>query len=132
MNKHIERLLEGKIAFTGSESEGQPFIKAMLVARREGGNIFYFDSNNGSVRAAQWQQNPNACLYFYGKPIYRGVQLIGKMEIINDIALKRAHWKVSMNSIYKGGVNDPDYCILKFTASKGRYYSMLASEDFEL
>jgi general stress protein 26 len=30
-------------------------------------------------------------------------------------------------------VSDPDYCILKFTAEgKGRYYSMLQTEDFEL
>ena len=132
MNKHIKHLLKKKITFVGSESGVQPFIKAMLVSRREDNNIFYFDSNNGSNRAAQWAKNPNACVYFYGTPIYRGVQLLGKMEIINDMDLKKSHWKPSMKSIYKGGVTDPDYCILKFTASKGRYYSMFESEDFEV
>jgi len=132
MNKHIKRLLNKKIAFVGSESGGQPFIKAMLVSYREGNNIFYFDSNNGSTRAAQWMANPSACVYFYGRPIYRGVMLTGKMEIINDMELKKAHWKRSMKMIYKGGVTDPDYCILKFTTTKGRYYSMFKSEDFEI
>lgn len=132
MNKYIKRLLNMKIAFAGSESNGTPYIKAMLVSRRESGNIFYFDSNNGSNRVAQWLKNPNACIYFYGRPIYRGVMLTGTMEIINDMELKRAYWKPSMKSIYKGGVTDPDYCILKFTADKGRYYAMFKSEDFEI
>lgn len=130
MNRHIRRLMGKKIAFAGSVSEGQPYVKAMLVARREG-NVFYFD-NNGSQRAAQWAGNPNACLYFYGKPVYRGVMLLGKMEVVNDMERKQQHWKPGMKSIYKGGVEDPDYCILRFTAQSGRYYSMLSSEDFTL
>ena len=54
MNKHIKRLMKKKIAFVGSSKDGKPYIKAMLVSRRENGNVFYFDSNNGSVRVAQW------------------------------------------------------------------------------
>ena len=131
MNRHIERLLKKKIAFVGSESDSKPYVKAMLVSRREGG-VFYFDSNNGAVRTAQWAANPNACVYFMGRPIYRGVVLSGTMEILNDMELKKQHWKRSMKSIYKGGVTDPDYCILKFTAASGRYYSMFQSEDFEI
>ena len=33
---------------------------------------------------------------------------------------------------YPQGVTDPDYCVLKFTAVKGRYYSNFKSEDFEV
>jgi general stress protein 26 len=33
---------------------------------------------------------------------------------------------------YSGGVKDPDCCVLKFTTSKGRYYSNFKSEDFEI
>ena len=129
MNKQIEKLLKKKLAFVGSVSGSEPFIKCMIVSGREG-NIFYFDSNNSSVRTAQWKENPNACIYFYGKPIYRGVMLSGTIEIINDIELKKAYWKPFMKAIYKGGVTDPDYCIIKFTAQKGRYYYMYQSEDF--
>ena len=132
MDRQIQRLLNKKIAFVGSTDEGKPFVKAMLVSRREGSNIFYFDSNNGSVRVAQWKKNPAACVYFYGRPVYQGVMLTGTIEIINDMETKKRHWKSSMKSIYKGGVTDPDYCILKFTAISGRYYSMFKSEDFEI
>ena len=33
---------------------------------------------------------------------------------------------------YAGGVTDPDYCVLRFTAQSGRYYSNFNSEDFEV
>ena len=31
---------------------------------------------------------------------------------------------------YKGGVTDPDYCVLRFTAESGRYYCDLKTESF--
>ena len=33
---------------------------------------------------------------------------------------------------YPQGVTDPDYCVLKVTAEKGRYYSNFKSEDFDV
>jgi len=132
MNAKIQGLLDKKIAFVGSESEGKPYIKAVIITNREGNDTFYFDSNHDSLRAEHWKRNPNACLYFYGTPIYRGVMLSGTMEIIDDLEIKKQQWKRSKQSIYKAGVTDPDYCIMKFTATKGRYYSMYETEDFDI
>ena len=33
---------------------------------------------------------------------------------------------------YPQGVTDPDYCVIKFTTVKGRYYSKFKSEGFEI
>ena len=33
---------------------------------------------------------------------------------------------------YPGGVTDPDYCVLRFTAYDGRYYANFHSEDFQI
>ena len=131
MNRHVNRLLKKKIAFVGSADQGKPSVKAMLVSRREG-STFYFDSNNSSQSAARWKENPSACVYFYSGFLYRGVLLSGAMEIINDMEVKKRHWKRSMKAVYKGGVTDPDYCILKFTATAGRHYFMYRSEDFAM
>jgi len=132
VDRHIKRLLKKKIAFVGSESGGRPFIKAMLVSEREGSNVFYFDTNSSSARVEQWKENPNACVYFSKNslPIYRGVILNGVMEIIDDFEIKKRHWNMFSNIYYKGGITDPDYCILKFTAESGRYYARLKSENF--
>ena len=33
---------------------------------------------------------------------------------------------------YSQGVTDPDYCVLRFTTQRGRYYRNFASENFDL
>jgi general stress protein 26 len=38
-----------------------------------------------------------------------------------------------MEKVYKnGGINDPDYCVLKFTAFSGRHYYSLETHTFEI
>jgi general stress protein 26 len=59
--------------------------------------------------------------------------LEGTMEVLNDPENKKLIWQNGMKSIYKnGGVSDSDYCVLKFTAKRGRYYYWLESESFEV
>ena len=45
---------------------------------------------------------------------------------------KEMIWQDGGTLFYPQGVTDPDYCVLKFTAVKGRYYSNFKSEDFEV
>ena len=56
--------------------------------------------------------------------------LIGTMEVLQDTEIKKEIWQTGDTIYYRQGVADPDYCVLKFTASKGRYYSNFKSEDF--
>jgi len=122
------------VSFIASVDEnGFPNMKAMLPPRkREGIREFWFTSNTSSMRVRQYRQNPNAAVYFYDKRIFRGVQLKGTMEILTDAAAKEMAWRDGDTMYYAGGVTDPDYCVLKFTAQNGRYYSNFKSEDFDL
>jgi general stress protein 26 len=58
--------------------------------------------------------------------------LTGTMEVITDQATKDMIWRKSDTVFYKGGVTDPDYCVLKFTAKIGRHYCDLRTESFEV
>jgi len=102
--------------------------------RREGLRVFYFSTNASSVRVSQYRQNPRACLYFYRKGIFRyqGVMLKGEMEVLKDAASKKMLWKPGDKRFYPKGADDPDYCVLKFTAHAGRYYQDLKSESFSV
>jgi general stress protein 26 len=128
------KLAGKKVAFVGSvNKDNAPNIKAMLVMKREGLKTFYFASNNSAIRTEQFKQNNNACVYFSGGPIYRGLMLEGTMEILNDEANKKLIWRNDFKDAYKnGGINDPDYCVLRFTAKTGRYYYMFETESFEI
>lgn len=47
---------------------------------------FYFSTNTSSMRVKQYMNNPNACIYFYHKGLFKyvGVMLKGKMEVLTD------------------------------------------------
>lgn len=121
-----------KVAFLGSvDAEGFPNVKAMLQPRkREGIKTFYLTTNTSSMRVAQFRENNRACVYFCDSRFFRGVMLRGTMEVLTDSASKELIWEAGDTLYYKEGVADPDYCVLKFTAISGRYYSNFSSESF--
>lgn len=115
------------------DSDGFPNTKAMLKPRkREGIKTIYFSTNTSSKRVAQYRENPKACVYFCDKRFFRGVMLIGTIEVLEDAEHKELLWQDGDTMYYPKGVTDPDYCVLKFTAIKGRTYSNFKSEDFEV
>ena len=134
LNK-IERFIDRqKVSFVCSvDSENFPNVKAMLRPRKRIGlKEFYFSTNTSSMRVKQYQDNPNASIYFYHKGLikYVGVMLKGRMEVLTDQKSKDGIWRPGDTMFYKQGRTDPDYCVLKFTAHSGRYYCDLKTEDF--
>jgi len=120
------------VSFISSvDGNGFPNTKAMLPPRkREGIKVFYFTTNTSSMRVAQYRTNPKACIYFCDKRFFRGVMLIGTMEVLEDVASKEMIWQEGDTMYYPKGVTDPDYCVLRFTAKTGRYYTNFSSQDF--
>jgi len=115
------------------DDEGFPNTKAMLPPRkREGIKSFWFTTNTSSLRVSQYRANPRACIYFFDKRFFRGVMLVGMMEVLEDAKSKEMVWRDGDTVYYSKGVTDPDYCVLKFTAQTGRYYSNFSSEDFSI
>jgi general stress protein 26 len=122
------------VSFIASvDADGFPNMKAMLPPRkREGIREFWFTTNTSSARVAQYRENPHASIDFCDKRFFRGIMLAGTMEVLMDAESKEMIWRDGDTTHYSGGVTDPDYCVLKFTAHKGRYYSNFSSENFEV
>ena len=135
--KKIERFIDKQsVSFISSvDDENYPNIKAMLAPRKRTGlKEFYFSTNTSSMRVKQFQNNPNASIYFYRKGLFKyvGVMLKGKMEVLTDQETKNMLWETGDTMFYKKGATDPDYCVLKFTATSGRYYCDLKTESFDI
>lgn len=131
----IGNLIEKQsVSYIASISEeGFPNVKAMLPPRKRTGiKEFWFTTNTSSMRVSQYLNNPNASIYFCDKRFYRGVMLVGTMEVLEDDDTKQMIWREGDTMYYPQGVTDPDYCVLKFTAAEGRYYSNFHSESFEV
>ena len=67
-----------------------------------------------------------------GRFRYEGVMLVGTMEVLQDAEIKQELWHPGDTMYYSGGVTDPDYCVLKFTAVKGRHYCALKKSSFAM
>ena len=135
MNGMLEGLVDAQsVAFIASvDADGFPMMKAMLAPRvREGLKVFYFTTNTSSMRAAQYRRNPKASVYFCDAAGFRGLLLTGTMEVLDDAASRRLIWRDGDTEYYPGGVDDPDYSVLRFTAYEGRYYNNYHSENIEI
>lgn len=115
------------------DDEGFPNTKAMFMPRKTERNSFYFSTNTSSLRSQQFMKNPKACLYFFnhGRFLCEGVMLIGTVEVLQDEETKAMIWQTGDTMYYPKGVSDPDYCVLKFTTTKGRHYADLKTENFD-
>jgi general stress protein 26 len=134
--KEIIDLVENaEVAYISSvDGEGYPNTKAMLTQKREGIRVHYF-STNTSARRTQWfMEHPNACVYFCGagNRDYRGLMLIGNMEVLRDRGHREMIWRDGYEIYYPKGVGDEDYSVLKFTAFKGNYYHGLHNDTFTM
>ena len=122
------------IAYISSvDDEGFPCTKAMLAPRvREGIKVFYFTTNSFSLRVAHYKANPKASIYFCDAKGFKGMMLRGTMEVLTDAKSKEMIWRDGDTEYYPGGVTDPNYCVLKFTATDGRFYSDYYPRSFVL
>jgi len=136
MNKYIKTAFSiieksSKTIIASVDENGFPNLKAMLKPREiEGESVFYFTTNTSSMRVSQYLDNSKASIYFYDSRFYRGVMLIGTMDVLQDQETKNRIWRDGDSMYYPKGVTDPDYCVLKFTATSGRLYQNFGSENF--
>lgn len=121
------------VFLTYTDSQGYPVARAMLAPReREGGSVFWLTTNTCSNKVRCFRENPKAGLYFVDRRFFRGLSLTGTVEVLETPEAKERIWREGDERYYPQGAADPDYCVLKFTAQGGRYYSRFRSEDFTL
>jgi general stress protein 26 len=134
-NKTIGDMIDRASAtiISSVDENGFPNTKAMLPPRKRNGiKEIYLTTNTSSMRVKHYTANPKACVYFYDKRFFKGVMLKGTMEVLQDQDSKNMIWREGDEMYYPEGVTDPDYCVLKFTAHEGRYYSNFKSETFQI
>jgi general stress protein 26 len=122
-----------KIAMLGTNGDdGYPNIKAMIKAENEGLTGIRFSTNTSSRRVAQLLRDRKACVYFVDFDQWKGLMLVGTMEVLQDAESKQRLWIEGNEKYYPLGVTDPDYSVLRFTARRGNYYHALSNVTFEL
>lgn len=93
-------------------------------------NIFecYFSTGIDGNLATRVKKNSKASVCIRDKN--NNISLLGDFEIITDNALKKEMWLDWFINHYKEGVDDPIYCLLKFTTRKVSLWMDGESSEF--
>lgn len=113
------------------DDNGYPNIKAMFAKKKEG-ICHYMSTNYSNRRTQQFLKNNKCCIYYCDESAYKGVMLLGHIEVCTDHETKALLWEDRDIMYYPLGVDDPDYCVYKFVAEKGNYYHGLVNTDFDI
>lgn len=131
--KSLELVECCNIAMVGSNGDnGYPNIKAMIKVETEGIKTIWFSTNTSSKRVSQFKQNKKACVYFANQDNFKGLMLVGDIEVLSDIESKKRLWREGCEIYYPLGIDDPDYSVLRFTAKWGNYYHGLKNVSFDV
>ena len=107
------------------QSCGMPLTDEVLGTNADGSK-----NEDFSLRVAHYKANPKASIYFCDAKGFKGMMLRGTMEVLTDAKSKEMIWREGDTQYYPGGVTDPNYCVLKFTATDGRFYSDFYPRSF--
>jgi len=133
MNDSIKSEIRGlrencNVAYIASVNEvGYPQIKCMLVLEHNSMQVHWFSTNTSSKRVKQFLENPKASVYYCDEVQYKGALFTGMMEVCTDHETKAFLWRDGFEMYYPKGVDDEDYCVLKFTADTVNYYHGLSN-----
>ena len=131
ISQGLELVEKSKTAFLGTNGDdGFPNIKAMMNLKHEGLKKIWFSTNTSSKRVRQLRKDNRACVYYVDETDFKGLMLIGTVEILQDITSRKMLWTDGAEIYYPRGVEDPDYSVLCFTAERGNYYHKLSNVDF--
>ena len=124
IKEEIRKLRDSSnVAYVGSVNGGGfPQIKAMLVFEHDDMKVQYFSTNLSSKRAVQFREDPKACVYDCDEENYNGALFTGTIEICTDRETRAMLWRDGCEIYYPGGIDDPDYCVYRFTAETVNYY----------
>ncbi|MDR1054359.1 MAG: pyridoxamine 5'-phosphate oxidase family protein [Prevotellaceae bacterium] len=95
---------------------GYPRAVPLAKLKSDGIDSIWFSTGAGSAKVKHFKTNAKASASFYNEN--DNVALTGKMEVLTDNASKKELWQDWMKEHFPGGMEDPEYVVLKFTAEE--------------
>ncbi|UQZ90404.1 hypothetical protein C4J81_14790 [Deltaproteobacteria bacterium Smac51] len=131
--KEVERLLgPDKPTFLITTGEdGRPDARAMAVIETEGLKTLWMMTGKQCDKFKQLSREPKCLIYatdFEDDQEYQELRLWGRMELLDDAASKERVWRDYYKCYFPGGKDDPNLCVLKFTADSGMLQTKAGKE----
>lgn len=122
--KAMSLIEESKTVFLVTAGEGgRPDARAMASIGSEGLKVVWMATCKLSDKCSQLAKNPASMIFCASDAEdmanYLELRLWGNTEILDDPATRERMWREQYSMYFPGGKDDPDYCVLKFTAASG-------------
>ncbi|MCL2225626.1 MAG: pyridoxamine 5'-phosphate oxidase family protein [Defluviitaleaceae bacterium] len=120
------------VALSLLDHEGYPTTSTLSISRADGIRQITFGGSLDSNKAKRAKENGRAsvCIFDddYESGKYYNITLVGDIEVVTDTALKKETWYQGLEEHFPEGVDDPNYCVLKFTTKR---YNLWVDMDEE-
>jgi len=105
------------------DNEGYPTTSTLSISKADGIRQITFASTLDSNKAKRAKENSRAsvCIFDddYESGAYYNITLVGDIKVVTDIKTKKETWYHGLEEHYpNGGIDDPNYCVLKFTTKR--------------
>lgn len=106
------------------DDQGYPRASTISNIKTDGVKEVWFVTGLKSSKVKFFTMNNRAsvCYCDEGNNNNNNITLIGTVEVLTDPQLKKQLWMDWFINYFPGGVLDPNYCILKFTANAGVFW----------
>jgi general stress protein 26 len=88
-------------------------------------------TNTASAKTGQIRHDPRVCLYYTDAKSLEGLSLSGRLEEVEDDAIRRAIYAPSWDTYYAGGRDGGDFTLFRFVPARGKYYHGLRVVQFD-
>ena len=105
------------------DHEGYPTTSSLSISQADGLRHIYFGvglSSNKAKRAMACSR-ASVCIFDddFENDAYYNITLVGDVDIITDPAVKKEMWYEGLEEHFPdNGVEDPDFCVLRFTTKR--------------
>jgi len=110
------------------DENGFPTMSTVTPAKCEGANWITFGTFLSHNRAKRAMANNKAAVCFDANAYC--VNLVGEMEVITAPNVKEEMWYDGLSGFFTGP-DDPEYCVLKFTTKRYKYFNAADETEVE-
>jgi general stress protein 26 len=90
-----------------------------------------FGSSAWRTKIEQIKKNPKASVYIVDVATFQAVTILGTIEVVTDMEIKKAAWSKSFAPLYPKGYTAPEFSVLKFTAQSVKVHTIDHNEPFQ-
>lgn len=82
----------------------------------------FFMTGRDTPKYKQLQNNPCCTLYYFNPQTRHAVRLYGNMEFIDNMDVRRKHWRDEYTKFGYQGPESDDFILMRFVASRYKFY----------